>query len=613
MGQVWSDDHANAFRELHNAYVLTALGIHQGRTAWPLAVGTGKTQSLVAFAYVQAQRALSGRDPLSLLICIERVDHGRDLYEEMIKAGVPAGMVGVYHRKTPREVAEEKLVPSVSEAAACSLPFLIATHAMMLKGEDFIAKVNTYNGRDRSLVVWDESLIKSQGRHFDLARVEGAAGVLRSAVVDTQTDAFKDARDAAAYIESCTTQLREEFKRGLAGTSPVTVELPRLSPEDETRFHASIGEALKGGDMLWSGGRKSLVEFLEHVQRPVRVVPFVERGRKVGVVHYLTRIPESLSRLIVLDASHNIRRLTSEHDSTLRETPVNCKVKSFRDVTVRQIVRGAGRDTLDKELPRKASSLTKQLESVFASLPSDEGVIVITFKANQKREERLGKTHMDHVRRHLERIGIDHTAKLADGRDRFVFLTWGQHVGVSEYAYCKHVVCVGVLRRDTLDIASSIVGQRNDLAAIQAADPTEVHSVVLSEMFHNIVQAAGRGACRTTVNGAASPMSLTLFCSETFPVAWWQEAMPGVVVNELRSGAKERAEKAREGEQAVLSALAGLPFSDQRVSLRTLKVLAGLQSMPTNRFSELLRTIKPADWARDGRSFVRREFVFDPV
>src|SRR5687767_16022972 len=37
MGQVWSTDHANAFRELHNAYVLTALGIHRGRAAWPLA------------------------------------------------------------------------------------------------------------------------------------------------------------------------------------------------------------------------------------------------------------------------------------------------------------------------------------------------------------------------------------------------------------------------------------------------------------------------------------------------------------------------------------------------------------------------------------------------
>src|SRR5687767_4855627 len=40
MGQLWSDAHAHAFRELHNAYVLTAAGLHLGRTAWPLSVGT---------------------------------------------------------------------------------------------------------------------------------------------------------------------------------------------------------------------------------------------------------------------------------------------------------------------------------------------------------------------------------------------------------------------------------------------------------------------------------------------------------------------------------------------------------------------------------------------
>jgi hypothetical protein len=233
MGQVWSVDHANAFRELHNAYVLTAKGIHRGRAAWPLAVGTGKTQSLVAFACVQAQRARIGREPLSLLICIERVDQGRDLYMEMINAGVPAEMLGVYHRKTPREVADEGLIPSVSEADACAVPFLIATHAMMLKGEDFIAKVNTYKGRERSLVVWDESLIKSQGRHFDLARVEGAAGVLRSAVIDTQSDAFKDARDAAAYIESCTSRLREEFTKGLAGVRALWNSLSTCNARSE--------------------------------------------------------------------------------------------------------------------------------------------------------------------------------------------------------------------------------------------------------------------------------------------------------------------------------------------------------------------------------------------
>jgi hypothetical protein len=47
---------------------------------------------------------------------------------------------------------------------------------MMLKGEDSITAVNTYKGQQRGLVVWDESLIKSQGRHFDLAHIEGALG-----------------------------------------------------------------------------------------------------------------------------------------------------------------------------------------------------------------------------------------------------------------------------------------------------------------------------------------------------------------------------------------------------------------------------------------------------
>jgi hypothetical protein len=194
-----------------------------------------------------------------------------------------------------------------------------------------------------------------------------------------------------------------------------------------------------------------------------------------------------------------------------------------------------------------------------------------------------------------------------------VFLTWGQHVGVSEYAYCKHVVCVGVLRRDTLDIASCIVGQRADLAASQASDPAEVNAVVLSEMFHNVIQAAGRGACRTTTNGAASPMTLTLFCVETFPAEWWQEAMPGVIVEEHYEGAKERAAKSRADEQAILSVLAGLPANVQRVSARTLKVLAGLQPMRADRFSRLLGTLELSDWQREGRGVVRRAFVFDPV
>lgn len=608
MGQVWSKTHAEAFRELHQAYVLTAMGLSQGRTAWPFAVGTGKTQSLVTFALAQSEAARAGRETLSLLICIERVDQGRDLYNEMIHAGVPAHMVGVYHRKTPREVAQEKLIPSVSDADVDKVQFLIATHAMMLKGEDFIAKVNTYNAAERHLVVWDESLIKSQGRHFDLRAIDGAAGVLRAFVSDTTSDSFRDARDAVEYVSRCVDLLRMDFLHSAEGNEPRVSELPQLTPEDETRFHVGIVDALGGNDAMRRDSRLKLVEFIEHVQRPVRVVPYVESGQRVGVVHYLTRIPESLSRLIVLDASHTIRRLTSEHDSTLRETPVNCRVKSFDVVSVRHIIQGAGRDSLDKALPKKDSQTSTRLISLLGEYAPTEGIIIVTFKPDA-RDERLGKSHADHLKRHMKRAGIDPESKLADGRPRFVFLTWGQHIGVSKYAYCQHVLCIGVLRRDVLDIASNIVGQRTDLLAREAADPAEVRRVIRSEMFHNVIQAAGRGSCRTTKDGAAGAMTLTLLCVETFPPEWWQEAMPGVVVTEEKPNAQARALRQSDSERAIHAALEALPLNQERVSTRVLKSLAGLQSLRPNRYSELLKHLHIPNWRRDGQSLYRCLFV----
>ena len=199
-------------------------------------------------------------------------------------------------------------------------------------------------------------------------------------------------------------------------------------------------------------------------------------------------------------------------------------------------------------------------------------------------------------------------AKLPGGRPRFVWLTWGQHIGVSEYAYCRHVLCVGVLRRDVLDIASNIAGQRNELLAREAADPAEVNRVVLSEMFHNVVQAAGRGACRTTRNGAAERMTLTLLCVETFPVEWWQEAMPGVIVEEIQPSAKVRAAKISAEHRAVIEKLGALPGTDNSVSLRTLKTLAGLQSMRPDAYSRMVAKLKVPGWRRDGRSFYRCPF-----
>ena len=603
-GQEWSDDHAHAFRELHQAYVLIGKGMDLGRVAWPLAVGTGKTQSLVAFALAQSSATI----PLSLLVCMERVDQIAILQRDMVAAGVPPEMIGVYHRKTTREVAEENLVASVPLGSVGNYPFLLATHALMLRGEDSIATINTYQGRGRDLVVWDESLIKSQGRHFDLADIEGALGVLRPLVAYTTSDDERDARAAVEFIGSCLGQLRDEFQRTLAGEAARVIEVPKLTAEDDMRYRTGIIEALKQGNVLRVESRQRLAEFIEHVQRPVRVVPYLENNRRIGVIHYLTRIPESLSRLVILDASHNIRLLTGKHDSTVWTTIADCRIKSFRNVRVTHIVQGAGREKLDTDLPKFASTTVTKLLGTLQNYPKADSAIIVTFKPSAS-DVKLNKSHAKHLKRHMRKVGIDPDERHAGGKPRFVFLTWGQHIGVSKYAYCRHVLCVGVLRRDTFDIASQIVGQRDDLLSPEASNAQEVKQVVVSEMFHNVIQAAGRGDCRTTRRGEAMPMTLTLLCSEVFEPEWWDEAMPDCVVTVQHPGQRARAEQHVQDSKAIMDALLALPLSIERIASKTLKVTAGLSSMRADVYSRLLAKLAVTGWARDGRGFIRCLFA----
>ena len=156
-GQVWSERHAQAIRELHQSYALTALGLTQGRMAWPLAVGTGKTESVVAFVVAQYERSLRGLPPLTLLVCMERVSQLSDLYRAIRDAGVPESFVALYHRKSEAEVETEKLVAPASLDAISGFPVLLATHSLMLRGESNIAALNRYGDGERRLVVWDES------------------------------------------------------------------------------------------------------------------------------------------------------------------------------------------------------------------------------------------------------------------------------------------------------------------------------------------------------------------------------------------------------------------------------------------------------------------------
>jgi hypothetical protein len=106
-------------------------------------------------------------------------------------------------------------------------------------------------------------------------------------------------------------------------------------------------------------------------------------------------------------------------------------------------------------------------------------------------------------------------------------------------------------------------------------------------------------------------MTLTLLCSETFPEAWWQEAMPGVHVSEVDPTAKERVEKSTEAFKALRDVLYGLDPKVSEVSSKTLKVAAGLQGLPSVTYSRLLARLKVKGWTKQQQRFVRNPFADD--
>lgn len=588
-GQLWSDAHANALWQLQHAYLLTAEELTHARTAWPLAVGTGKSESIVGLIKAQHEEFVAGRPSLSVLICMERIEQLTDLYRAIINAGVPEGFVGVHHTSSPKEVAAEDYVAPIAITEASSYRVLLATHGKMLKGAHNIALVNTFSDAERDLVIWDESLIKARGVSADLLSMEAA-----NALLGVMARGHRDAEDAHAYFTARLSDLTATFE----AASGDTIVPPQLSPEDELRFTAGVVVALKRGGKVAPHVRELLSDFMEHLQRPVRVLQYTDEGRKLGLIYFDTLIPPSLKRLVVLDASHNIRLLTSKHDSELTVTPVDCGVKSFADVAVKHLKVAAGRDALDRSLPRRDSALVREIVEEVKTWPADHKGLIVTFRLRGSEARRGKASHADYIRSALEQAGVDVEGRLS-------FITWGQHTGVNNYGAASHVLLVGVLRRDELELTSSIAGQQGALDTPHAADLAEVKRVLLSEMFHHVIQAAGRGSCRHTTDGKALPMTLSIICSEQFPADWWQRAMPGVSVTSWHAQHATPAAAQDERLASIVRALGGVGHDVDRVSTRSLRSLASLEGVSKETYVRLLAKVSAPGWRREDRSFVR--------
>ena len=534
--------HQQALRAILGSYSRMATGNLTGRQAFPLFTGGGKTQSIVAWLQAVQTITKQAGGGVSVSVCASQVEALCELKRDLIGAGIPEDLIALVHSYEPlpagMSITSPYAVASRKYATEASTPFdlvdsrpiLLLTHNRV-KGKGGIEQFMQFQGEPRDLMIWDESLIKAEGHGVQFCKVDGGLEYWKR-VEHSIEFSTPIAEETYRYISKALEDIRKETERQKREpqSNPRVLRLPELNADEIRAMKVALGNRSETSEAR---------EFLEVSQHDLRV--FLPPTNQGGVVRYDILVPPELENIVILDASHNIRRL-AHLDGTIKQPavfPQTAEMVSYRDLEVRQLKHNAGRRAIEKAMYRKHNAaprpLTREIVDYVKDLPADEGVLFFTFKPKAVKVSKARSKMFScagEIQAAMEAAGIDPEAKLPDGRDRFGWLTHGSETSTSKYRYCKHQVWVGVLYRSEHDIGASAIGQKDDIRAAVPAD--EIRSLMSSEIAYRFHQGFGRGPCRVVEDGVAGAQTVLVVYSHPNyrPEELVQSAMPGVVWKE---------------------------------------------------------------------------------
>jgi hypothetical protein len=590
-----------------------ACGEITGRFAFDLPTGCGKTQSVIAWCQT-VHECQSGH---SVVIAASKVEELCDIKRNLLDKGVPADSIGLVHSKAydPNRAEEwlqtrnpQVLKPTAGRREYASLPstsgnegrpFLLVTHSRVQSRRTNVDLLNTFEGRPRDLVIWDESLLVSEGRGMGKREIESAFAWLRSWTGDGGPKA-----EVVDYLSECVRSLNAELEaQKRCHRLPRAISLPGLSGFELDRYTRLLGNRIE---------TKPLSTLLKFGQGSLRVIPVSQGGG--AVVSYDITVPRSLNNIVVLDASFPIRAL-ERLDPTIQHVPdFDGAVKRYDRVTIHHLRHGCGRAAMERSFSEDAAearSVSREICDVISSIDDDEGIIVFTFKAA---ELSRAVDMCEVLERDLRAAGVDIKARLRHGTDagkpRFRFLTWGQETATNDHKHCSNVIFAGVIHRSEPDLSAAIIGQQDDLLSVVPG--SLIADVRRSENAHALYQAMSRGSCRDTIKGQAKPMRVWLFHYDKQLPSLIDKVMPGVkwetwtpkYLDPIQSKVEELTLK-------LLSYLRHLGPEITSLSTRMLKHALGLSDIPSRTFTRAIQAVTEADagWSLCKRSLERTPFA----
>ena len=348
-----------------------------GKFAVPLETGMGKTTCIIAT--LQALQATN----FSALICIESIEQGQELYEECLNRGIEKHRIDRFH-KTATKYED---YPSVSQEAASQYQFLIVCHNKMYSdgkkiGEPNeispIAWMNSYNGRERSIVFWDERLEAKSCFTLFRSDVRSALGAwiplyeekLRSLALDRLSTKHRNIiKTTAEWVNDANAALATSEK-------DLVLALPELDLSiREAKNALEYINSREGSDAI----NGYILELMKYSQ--IGQVRLMQAGNESALIQFQAQIHSGFNKLMIFDATMPIREL-SKYDKSVKimDLPIR---KSYKNVTINVCEAYSSKEflTKSKTCKRNLESYYREIDLLLANyIPRRESLLIITFK-----------------------------------------------------------------------------------------------------------------------------------------------------------------------------------------------------------------------------------------
>jgi len=580
-----SPGHSRATQQMLRGMAAQALGADPGRYAYGLPCGGGKTQGVIALIVAARELDLG----LTFAVATSQIEALCGIKRDLIHAGIPAEDIGLMHGykwQSEREqcgpgtgYASEPATPIDRE-----YPILLLSHAKIQHGH-----TATYRDQPRNLLIWDESLLATNARSMAVKDIRRVLAICEI-----------DKPDLTPFIQKVLDQVEAELGRLSTDERHqprLLVNLLTLSEIDEARRLAfATSNRSNYGRLL----AEDVLNMLALIEQPVSVASTGNGDSGDGFLRYEVTVADHLKNIAILDASHVLRDLTQADTSIEDRTSDDMRnYKSYSAVTARQVKLSTGKTTITAN-PEASLAAAREVQHVIDAAPAGECVLVFTFKDAVRGLEK-----------NLDKLGVNRTEQVnIDGmlRKRIEILTWGQETSRNDLLHCKHIVMVGVLRRNPLDLAAALTGQQRSGDSPQRHSADTLCRLNLSEMAHCVLQGMNRGCCRVMgSDGRARAMTLTILVNGV-PGLYniLKPVLPGIQWEHSEPKGKALSKTAQTA-QRIADHLRNLVESKVSVSSlsKVLNISLGREAMQEAVNVALALVLPSPRWRRDARSLVR--------